>query len=85
MANTITNMTAEEYIVKEKAKYTDKGIKIKDFRTDTILCRDGILVSDTSGDYIRYDFIPLGIMREVIKKSLGDIKISLDNVTDNED
>lgn len=77
MANMISEMSAEEYIKHEVDRNSKNGVKIDYVNTDTILCKDGILVSDTSGDYIRYDFIPLGIMKEVIKRSLVDIKISL--------
>ena len=77
MANTITDMTAEEYINHEVERNSKNGVKVDFFRTDTILCKDGILVSDTSDSYIRYDFIPFGIMKEVIKRSLNAITISM--------
>ena len=77
MANMISEMSAEEYIKHEVDRNSKNGVKVEFVNTDTILCKDGILVSDTSGDYIRYDFIPLGIMREVMKRCLTDIQISM--------
>lgn len=77
MANMVSEMSAEEYIKHEVERNSKNGVRVEFVNTDTILCKDGILVSDTSGDYIRYDFIPLGIMKEVIKRCLTDIKISM--------
>ena len=77
MANMVSEMSAEEYIKYEVDRNSKNGVKVDYVNTDTILCKDGILVSDTSGDYIRYDFIPLGIMKEVMKRCLTDIQISM--------